>query len=436
MNGTELRRGCAWLVSAGVAMGGLAACGEAQPEFHRDVRPIIEGRCISCHSDGAIAPFSLQTYEQVRGVGPAVGHAVSTRLMPPWSAGPTVAYRGDVSLDDAQIKTITDWVALGMPEGDPESAGAPLPSVGVPFPGTDLQLELPQPYLPSLRPDDYRCFPIRWTETADTFVTALNIIPGNIEIVHHAAVFLLPPANADKPFEWDAEDEAPGYECFGGPSGGRDAIPISQLGAWLPGQAGNIYPDDIGIRVQPGSTLVLQIHYNVASPNPEPDQSKVQFHLKAQVAKEAWYAPFLNASWVIGQMEIPAGEAEVVHSHQEDPRDFFNVVAGFDLPLDEGFNVHAVMFHMHQLGVRGAAKRMQRGLPTPILDIERWDFNWQRQYVLQQPMAIDSGDELRVECVFDNSTGNRARQGPPVDVNWGEGTGDEMCVANFLITAR
>ncbi|CAN0556340.1 unnamed protein product, partial [Laminaria digitata] len=210
----------------------------------------------------------------------------------------------------------------------------------------------------------------------------------------------------------------------------------SQLGAWLPGQAGNVYPDNIGIRVQPGSTLVLQMHYNVLSFDPASDQSKVLFHLEREVENEAWYAPFLNSSWVIGQMPIPAGEAEVVHEHQEDPRDFFNVVAGFDLPLERGFNIHAVMFHMHQLGVRGRVMQMKRGRPTPILDIERWDFNWQRQYALQEPLAIDPGDEIKLECVYDNSTANRARSGPPVDANWGEGTADEMCVANFLITAR
>jgi len=413
-----------------------AACAESGPEYHRDVRPIIEGRCVSCHADGAIAPFALQSYAEVQSVGPAVAHAVSARLMPPWSAGDSAQFRGDVSLSEAQIQTITEWVELGMPEGNPNDVGPALPVADVPFPGTDLQLELPEPYVPQGRPDDYRCFAIPWPETEEVFVTALNIIPGNIEIVHHAAVFLLPPANAAKPFVWDAEDEAPGYECFGGPSGGRDAIPVSQLGAWLPGQAGNVYPDNIGIRVQPGSTLVLQMHYNVLSFDTEADQSKVLFHLEREVDNEAWYAPFLNSSWVIGQMPIPAGEAEVVHEHQEDPRDFFNVVAGFDLPLERGFNIHAVMFHMHQLGVRGRVMQMKRGRPTPILDIERWDFNWQRQYALQEPMAIDPGDEIRLECVYDNSTANRARSGPPVDANWGEGTADEMCVANFLITAR
>lgn len=413
-----------------------AACGDDTPTYHRDVRPIVEGRCVSCHADGAIAPFALDSYDAVAALAAPVRHAVSTRQMPPWSASPSVDYRWDISLTDAQIETIVAWVDAGAPEGDPGDVGEPLPEVQPTFPSVDLELPLPEPYTPVDVPDEYRCFPLAWTETTEKYVTALNIVPGNLEIVHHVAVFLLPPNNADKPYAWDAEDDRPGYECFGGPSGGRDAIPIVQLGAWLPGQTGNVYPNDIGIRVQPGSTLVLQIHYNVTSPDPAPDQSRIQFALANAVAKEAWYAPFLNPSWVVGAMEIPAGEPEVVHAHREDPRTFFDLVAGRPLPLEDGFDVHAVMFHMHDLGVRGAIARNERGLKTPILELDSWDFNWQRQYVLQDPIAVEGGVELDLECVFDNSPANQPRAGAPVDVNWGEGTSDEMCVANLLITAR
>ena len=421
----------AWL-----ALAVVAGCADGPPNFHADVRPILESRCVSCHQDGAIAPFALDTYAKVKAFGPAVKNAVSTREMPPWSASPKVAYRDDISLSDEQIATVVDWIDAGMPEGDPEKPGPALPSVTTPFPGSDLELQLPEPYTPTARPDEYRCFPLAWTATTEKFVTALTIEPENISIVHHVAVFLLPPDNADKPYTWDAEDTTPGYECYGGPSGGRDAIPIVQLGAWLPGQTGNIYPPGTGIRVQPGSTLVLQMHYNVLTNDPAPDQSRVLFHLEDQVEKEAWYAPFLNASWVVGQMNIPAGQAEVSHDHRDDPRTFFDLVAGTKLPLEDGFDVHAVMFHMHQLGTRGSVSRVQRGFFTPILEIDRWDFNWQRQYVLQEPIPIFDGDELHVECVYDNSASNQADGRAPADVNWGEGSSDEMCVANLLITAR
>ena len=415
----------------------LFACSDGAPTYHQDVRPIFEGRCTSCHAAGKIAPFTLEEYATAKSFGPAIVQAVTSREMPPWSAADSqVTYRGNVSLSDEQIQKITDWVAGGSLEGDPSSPGEPLPSVQEPFPGTDLELALPQPYVPIARPDDYRCFPIEWTETEDRFVTALNVIPGNLEIVHHVAVFLLPPETAHKPYEWDAEDEEAGYECFGGPSGGRDAIPIAQLGAWLPGQTGNIYPNDIGIRVRPGSVLVIQMHYNVVGGEPAPDQSKFEFSIAEQVAKEAWYAPFLSVAWVAGLMPIPAGEAEVRHEIQEDPRGFFDLVAGEELPFDDGFDIHAVMFHMHQLGETGSVRRMRRGRPTSFLEIEQWDFNWQRQYTLSEPLPFEDGDELFLECVFDNSATNQDGGESPVDRNWGEGTGDEMCVANMLVTAR
>lgn len=418
------------------ALAGLTACSDGGPTYYRDVRPIVEGRCVRCHADGAIAPFALDDYERVRAFGPAVAQAVTTREMPPWSAGPAeVEYAGDVSLSDAQIATIVDWVEAGMEEGDASSPGDPIEEVEPAFPGADIELELPEPYVPS-QPDDYRCFPVRWTPTEEKFVTAMNVLPGNLEIVHHVGVFLIPPGNADKPFEWNAEDETPGYECFGGPSGGRAAIPIAQLGAWLPGQTGNVYPNGVGIRVKPGSTLVIQMHYNVAGGEPAPDKSRIQFSVADSVDKEGWYAPFLDVSWVIGEMSIPAGEAEVVHTVKADPRDFFELVAGQSLPFEDGFEIHAVMFHMHQLGERGSVARVHRGRETPFLNIERWDFNWQRQYVLSEPLTVEDGDELSLRCVFDNSAANQDGGGVPRDVNWGEGTDDEMCVANLLVTAR
>ena len=411
-------------------------CSDSGLTYHQDVRPILEGRCISCHQEGAIAPFALDSYESVKAFGPAIAQAVMSRDMPPWAAGEVpVRYRGDVSLTDVQIQTIADWVALGMKEGNPNKPGEALPAVDEPFPGTDLMLELPEAYTPQARPDEYRCFPIRWPESEEKFVTALNVLPGNLQIVHHVAVFLLPPADAERPFEWQAEDERPGYECFGGPSGGRAAIPISQLGAWLPGQTGNVYPDGIGIRVKPGSTVVLQMHYNVVGGDPAPDQSRFEFHLEDQVAKEAWFGPFLDVSWVVGLMEVPAGEAEVIHEVEGDARDLFNVVAGEDLPLQNGFSVHAVMFHMHNLGIRGQVARNRRGQVTPFLNVERWDFNWQRQYVLEEPFEVQDGDLLNLQCVFNNSESNQPGGQAPVDVNWGEGSNDEMCVANMLITA-
>lgn len=415
----------------------LVACSEGAPTYYRDVRPIVEGRCISCHADGAIAPFALDDYDSLKAFAPAVAAAVSSRKMPPWSAAPTdVTYRANVSLTDEQIETIVEWVDQGMEIGDASSPGEALPSVEPVFPGADLELALPEPYVPIGRPDDYRCFPIEWTETEDKFVTALSVMPGNLEIVHHVAIFLIPPANADKPFVWNEEDEEPGYECFGGPSGGRDALPIAQLGAWLPGQSGNVYPNGVGIRVKPGSTLVIQMHYNVPGADPMPDQSRVVFSLADSVEKEGWYAPFLDVSWPLGFMPIPAGEAAVEHSIEDDPRDFFDLVAGESLPFENGFDVHAVMFHMHQLGEIGRVQRVRRGLKKTFLEIENWDFNWQRQYVLTEPLDIQDGDELSLTCIFDNSATNQYRGGTPVDVNWGEGTGDEMCVANMLVTAR
>jgi hypothetical protein len=258
--------------------------------------------------------------------------------------------------------------------------------------------------------------------------------------VHHAAIFLVPAEHRDLPFAWAAEDERPGYRCFGGPTGDRGAqFPIQQLGAWLPGQDGLVYPDGIGIRVEPGAVLVVQMHYYTPAGVPEPDASEVAFRVEDQVTAPALHAPFLDLGWVVGGLEIPAGAATVEHQLVDDPRGFFRLVLGEAADLPRGFRIHAITHHMHRLGRSGRLERVRGRGSTALLNIPRWDFDWQRQYVLETPVEVRPGDRLRLTCVYGNGPGDQppgpdGRPLAPVDVNWGEGSDDEMCVANLLIT--
>jgi hypothetical protein len=139
-------------------------------------------------------------------------------------------------------------------------------------------------------------------------------------------------------------------------------------------------------------------------------------------------------------MQIPAGEASVAYSVKDDPRWFFDMFIS-DFELDQGFNIHSAMFHMHKLGRSGQARLVRSdGSSETILDIPRWDFNWQREYQLEVPIGFSPGDSIELECVWDNSEDNQVlvdgTQRAPLDVAWGEGTSDEMCVVNMLITER
>ncbi|MBM4380365.1 MAG: hypothetical protein FJ086_13880 [Deltaproteobacteria bacterium] len=405
------------------------ACGRPAPTWHGDVRPVVEGRCAGCHAAGGVAPFPLQDAAAVRAHAEAIVASVEARRMPPWQASEAdVTYRENPSLTEAQVALFRQWMEAGMPEGDPTRPGAPLAPVSAGLGRVDLELALPTAYATRRAPDDYRCFPVDWPQSAPTYVTGFDALPGNPAIVHHLAVYLVPPDSAHLPAQWDAEEEGPGYTCYGGPSGGRDStVPTLLLSAWIPGFAGSTLPDGLGILVPPGSRLVLQVHYNAAQPGAE-DLTRVRFQLADAVQTRAVYAPWLKLDWVAGSMPIPAGTSGVLHQVVDDPRDFFKLFApDFDFP--NGFNVHSAMFHMHNLGRHGEALILKPGGErVRLLDIPRWDFHGQREYRFTAPAAFAPGDKVALRCTFDNPGAT--------DVNWGEGTADEMCVVNLLVTPR
>lgn len=415
----------------------LVACKdkEVTPTWHRDIEPIVTGRCVSCHTEGAIGGFPLETYAQVSDMGDLVAGQTATRAMPPWGAvAGHIDYKDDRSLSEAQIQLIQDWVDAGMPEGDPAEAGDPLPSVSQALPEVDVSLTMPEAYTPAVEPDDYRCFPIAWSATEDTYVTGFEVHPDNDTVVHHVAAFLIRPDSiggdlTETLAAWDAAEEGPGYTCFGGPSRtGEDVqVPVQQLGQWVPGNQAVIFPEGTGILVPAGSSVVLQMHYNLDSWDGEPDLTTIDFDTAPTVEREGAFAPWLDAVWSMGSMEIRAGQT-ATYEKDGDPTGFWGLFVGEELDLDAGFDIHAVMLHMHQIGQSGLV-RVDRadGSSQTLLEVADWDFHWQLNYQLEQAVRFDPDDALYLSCTFDNTGGTE-------DVNWGEGSGDEMCVGNLFIS--
>lgn len=406
----------------------LVGC-NTSPTYHQDIRPIIEGRCANCHKTGGVAPFVLDSYAAAKTMGPAIADSTQKGRMPPWLAtGNDVGgYLRDPSLTAEQKDLIKKWVEGGMPEGDAKKPGVALPDLGGGLAKVDLTLKMPEAYAPQVLPDDYRCFVLRWPMTTPTYVTGVNGVPGNAKIVHHVALYLVDGEAAQYPPMWDAEDATPGYQCFGGPFGSRpQQFPVKLLTAWLPGYQGQTFPRGGGVLIPPGSTVVLQMHYSSLEAAPTADQTAMEFSLSPTVTKQLAYQPFLKFDWVAGQMEIPPNKNEVIHEHRADPRPNFGLL-GSPLNTTNGFTLEAVMFHMHTLGTRGelwlhkADKSKKK-----ILEIPRWDFHWQQEYQLAEPVRFEPGDELRVKCVFDNSKAVSKL------TNWGENSDEEMCVANIL----
>ena len=394
--------------------------------YYENIKPILDARCVNCHHDGGIAPFSLATYEDAAQWAGAAQAAIHGGTMPPWPpAAGCNDYVGVRDLTDEQIASIDGWIADQTPMGDPAAEGAPLTDVEPGLSRVDLSLGMVDEYVPLQSPDDYRCFLVDWPAeyTETTYVTGFRAVPGNDAIVHHVIAFLATPDQKEAYAELDAAEEGPGYTCFGGTGGPAR----TWIGGWAPGGAGNDMPDGLGLEVQPGSQVILQVHYNTLSSDPAPDSTSIEMKIDDSVEKIAKVQPFANPQWFATGMPIPAGDEDVMHEFQYD---IASVIGG---PT----TIYSAALHMHLLGQR-ATLSVERadGSSECLLSIDDWDFHWQGSYGLKTPVHLDAGDELRLECHFDNSAANQpyvnGEQQAPRDVSWGEGTTDEMCLGIFL----
>ena len=414
------------------------ACGQKDtgPSWFHDAEPIVAARCTTCHTTGGIAPMALRSFEDVLAHKKAVRDQVADGLMPPWPPAPGCnTYKHDRSLPESEKATLLSWLDRGAPKGDAADAPIkPAASATVGLSRVDLTLKLAEPYQPVLTPDEYRCFVLDWPETRTRYVAGFQAVPGNPAMVHHAIAFIATPGQAAAYQQLDDGSPGPGYSCFGGSGGPSQQM----IGAWAPGGVGTDFPFGTGIKVAAGSKLVLQIHYNTGAHPTGTDQTAVQFKLEDSVGAEAYVLPWADPDWLSGAMPIPAGNADVSHSFSYDPTRYLNYITGGVLKPGK-FHLYSASLHQHLRGSHSRLEILRQGKRREcLLDIPRWDFHWQGSYGLDNPTVFEQGDQLVVACHWDNSAENQpvvsGHQLSPVDVNWGEGTGDEMCLGFFYIT--
>ncbi len=448
----------------------LSDTGAPALTWHRDAAPVVAAKCGGCHVDGGIGSFALTTHAEVAALAGPVENAIASGAMPPWQGGDDCNdYRNDFSLSDQEKALLLAWLADGAPEGDPADAAAIEPRAQL---QVDLELPLPEPYTPTREPDDYRCQLVDWPLSGTSWITGLEVQPDQADIVHHAIVFAASASQAELFRDMDAQEDGPGYTCFGGPTNGQsDGLDLSELsleeltellesgevdlsgggtrwlGAWVPGVEAAPLPEGTGLRMDEGDVLIVQLHYNTQSADPTPDHSVVGVQVADSVERPAMVLPFTDLGWVTGldtlggAMDIPAGAAEVVHdtSAPVDGRYFDAARNTLGLPEDSDLLVHQAGHHMHLLGTTGHQEiRHADGDSTCLVDVPDWDFSWQGGFALAEPARIEAGDELYLRCSWDNSADNQpivdGAVQEPRDVAWGEGSTDEMCLSTLFLT--
>ncbi len=396
--------------------------------YWEDVKPIVDAKCVACHTPGAIGPFPLTTYEEVFAVKELVKTEVASKTMPPFNYDTKCQeYTHDPTLSGEELATVVAWVDAGAPEGDSAEEG---PAIQVRFPDPptfDTTLVMAEAYTPLKSPDDYRCFIVDWPHQTKKYVTGFGVEPGEDAIVHHVIAFLAPPSAVAEAQALDDREPGPGYTCFGT----ANINDQSWMGSWAPGGAPAKYAPGTGLPVEPGSKMIIQVHYNTLTEDARPDLTTVNFETADTVEREAIWMPWANPTWLNGNMPIRAGDADASHQFMYDPTVF----------LSEGrpLKIWGAGLHMHLLGtsIRGWILRGD-GTEDCLADSPRYDFNWQGGVGFAEPITINPGDRLALECHWDNSMANQpmvdGTRVTPADRNWGEGTLDEMCLGLFYIT--
>jgi peroxiredoxin len=366
---------------------------EAGVPYYRDIAPILNRRCVSCHRPGQIGPFSLRTYREAAGRAGAIAEAVEERRMPPWHADPRFGkFANDARLADREQGLILDWTRRGCPEGDPADLPAPIDRPGdwrIPEP--DLVVSMPSTYtVPAQGVVDYQYFEVDPGFTEDRWIKGAEVRPGNRRVVHHCNVFLKAPRSRS---DADAQGELESY-C---------------LAVTTPGSPPLELPAGMAKRVPAGWRFVFVVHYSpIGTPQEDRTSIGLLFADRASVKKEVATDLILDPD-----LRIPAGEAD----HRVERARRFEA----DVLLLSMFP------HMH---LRGKSFRYEAVFPDGrveiLLEVPRYDFNWQNRYELAEPRRLPAGTTLRCIAHYDNSGDNPANPDPTATVLAGQQSWDEM----------
>ncbi len=409
--------------------------------YHADIRAILEKNCVTCHVAGGVAPFPLDGYDKIKAVAAAAAFSVENGTMPPWP--PTKGYsrfKHARALSAEDEFALTNWLAGNLTQGNPEDYVPPETEEEVEEIDYNLTLSLQQPYTPVLRPDDQRCFAVEWPLDEFAYVTAVKVNPDQRAEVHHVIVNIIEPKDTPAYYAANGQDGRPGWNC--GLSGGLEGSPLPrQIGGWVPGAARGAGPAGTGLGVEPGSLMVVQMHYNTLVAEPTPDQTSLQVATRAAVDRPASGFLFTNPLFLRpGGMPIAAGDPDARHQF-EVQASFLSLLFGApaNVKSTDSWAIHTGFLHMHTLAKTGRLTLIREdGSEQVIVDIRDWDFNWQSTYLLEREVLINPKDRLRLQCSWDNSAANQAIvngvQNVPKFVQWGEGTGDEMCLTSFYMT--
>ncbi|MCC6539500.1 MAG: thiol-disulfide isomerase [Bryobacterales bacterium] len=377
--------------------------------YHRDIVPILQKHCQTCHRPGEAVPMTLTRYAEVRPWARAIKQAVSTQAMPPWFADPAVGhFSNDRRLGSADVAKLTAWVDQGAPEGDAKDSPPPVQfadgwAIGEP----DVVFAMPETVaVPAKGTVDYTYLIVPTGFSEDKWVQFAEARPGDRAVVHHIIVFAREPGS-----KWLRKYPVNKAFIPSGDGGGNGEF----ITGFAPGSPPEALREGQGKLIKAGSDLVFQMHYT-ANGKAASDRSRIGLRFaKTTPTQRVMTLAAVNSKFVIP----PGAEAHRVEGMAT---------------LHRETELIGLLPHMH---LRGKSMEIRAAYPDgqveKLLWVPRYDFNWQLWYQLPRGKRLPAGTRIEATGTFDNSANNRNNPDPRAEVRQGEQSWEEMMMGFFNI---
>lgn len=367
----------------------------AEISYTKVIAPLLIENCTQCHVKGGIAPWAMDSYEMVFGWSTMMREVLRSKRMPPWQADPHYgSFANDLSLTTAEIQTLVHWIEAGAKRDEGEdpllavNQNPPKWELGEP----DIKVQLNKEVIPPTGVLDYRYQTIEIDLKENVWANALQVIPGNTEVLHHVLVSIEYP------------------EGFEPPMSQRDRWLDGLFASWAPGLEVEKFPTGTGRILPKGSKLLFQLHYTT---NGKEQEDATQLGIYTQ------NTPPEKEYLIIGpfnpELKIPPHN----NNYQVLAKEVF----------EEEFTLYAMAPHMH---FRGKSMKFIATLPDGseevLLNVPNYNFNWQRYYLLEEPRILPAGTAITCEAYYDNSAQNTFNPYPEKTVYWGDQSFDEMMI--------
>ena len=370
-----------------------------QISYSETIAPMLQEKCVVCHTEGGLGPWAMSDYNMVRGFSPMIREVVRTKRMPPWHADPHIGvFQDDKSLSVEEKQTLVHWIEAGAPrgEGPDPLADVQIAHVEWPLGEPDLILDLPKYKIPASGVVEYKFPRLENPLDVGVWVRAATVLPGDREVVHHILAGSIDAGTSKQKRDSGVFD--------------------NYLIGYAPGNESNIFPEETGVYIAPGGEFTFQLHYTPVG-RESVDRSKIGLYFHKEKPQN-----FYRQDVVINPMiNIPANTAR----HQE--VSYYE----FDRPAE----IHDLVPHSHYRGVASKFEIVHAdGRKETILSVPNYDFNWQRTYEFVEPKRVEAGARLVHTTWYDNSANNPGNPDPNKNVPWGLQSWDEMLYGAFSYT--